>query len=270
MSEKDKQVIGTNLKHLRKLRNLTQQELADALEIRRSSIGAYEECRATPKYDTLKRISVFFQISTDHLMKEDLSQFSKEELSSPTAKSIDIAGKSLRVLHTTSDSEGKANIEFVPVRASAGYLNGYADPEYIEELPKFQIPTLRGSDFRAFEIKGDSMLPLRSGTIIIGEHVRDWHSIKDGETYIIISKTEGVVYKRAYHLQPGTENHRLHLKSDNPSYPPFDISMLDVQEVWKAKMYLSDEFPMPDISLEKLSSMVLDLQQQVIRMKEKD
>lgn len=268
MSEKEKQVIGINLKYLRKLKNLTQQELADELEIRRSSIGAYEECRATPKYDTLQRISEFFAISIDNLVKEDLTNFTQEELFSPSARQVDISGKSLRILNTTSDQSGRNNIEFVPMKASAGYLNGFADPEYIEELPKFQIPTLRAGTYRAFEIKGDSMLPLKSGTIIIGEYIEDWRAIKEGETYVIVSGAEGVVYKRVFHRAPGSDQHTLTLKSDNPAYPPFEIPMEDVREVWKAKMFMSDEFPAPDISLEKLSSMVMDLQQQMIRMKE--
>ena len=70
MSEKDKLIIGKNLKYLRKLKGLTQQELANHLGIRRSSIGAYEECRATPKYETLEKISDFFQVSIDLLVKE--------------------------------------------------------------------------------------------------------------------------------------------------------------------------------------------------------
>src|SRR3546814_6005241 len=44
---------------------------------------------------------------------------------------------SVRVLSITVDGDDKENIELVPVKASAGYLNGYADPEYIAELPKF-------------------------------------------------------------------------------------------------------------------------------------
>jgi hypothetical protein len=51
----------------------------------------------------------------------------------------------------------------VPLKASAGYLNGYADPEYVAKLPKFYLPMFKQGTFRAFEIKGDSMLPIISG-----------------------------------------------------------------------------------------------------------
>ncbi|MEZ4774312.1 MAG: LexA family transcriptional regulator [Bacteroidia bacterium] len=271
MSEKDKLIIGKNLKYLRKMKGLTQQELANHLAIRRSSIGAYEECRATPKYETLERISDFFNVSIDLLVKEDISGLSEEEMHSyPGQGQVDIEGKSLRVLPITLDSRGRENIEFVPQKASAGYLNGYADPEYIEDLTKFQLPMLGAGTFRAFEIKGDSMLPLKSGTVIIGEYLQNWREIKNGQTYIVVSETEGVVYKRVYVQADLEQSPVLNLRSDNTAYPPYDINISEVRELWKAKMFLSDDFPNPEISLEKLSSIVMEIQQQMIKLKDKN
>ncbi|MEO0471791.1 MAG: LexA family transcriptional regulator, partial [Bacteroidota bacterium] len=257
-------------KHLRKLKGLTQQELANHLGIRRSSIGAYEECRATPKYETLEKISDFFSVSIDLLVKEDVSQYTPEELQGQAGRGrIDIEGRKLRVLPITIDGNGRENIELVQQQqASAGYLNGYADPEYIEELPKFQLPMLGSGTFRAFEIKGDSMLPLRSGTVIIGEYVQDWREIKDGQTYVVVSETEGVVYKRVYNRTDTEGESSLQLRSDNTAYPPYSVKVNDVREVWRAKMYLSADFPDPDISLEKLSTIVMEMQQEMLKMKD--
>ncbi|MEL6676763.1 MAG: LexA family transcriptional regulator [Bacteroidota bacterium] len=268
MSDKDNQIIGKNLKYLRKLRGHTQQELANQLGIRRSSIGAYEECRATPKYETLEKISDFFEVSIDLLVKEDVSQFSAEELKGHQGnRRMDIEGRKLRVLPITIDEHGRENIEYVQTKASAGYLNGYADPEFIEELPKFQLPMLGSGTFRAFEIKGDSMLPLKSGTIIIGEYLQDWREVKDGTTYIVVSTTEGVVYKRIFNKTDADGDPAFTLVSDNAAYGPYEIKIEDVREIWKAKMLISDEFPDPSMSLEKISSIVLDLQQEVIKLK---
>jgi transcriptional regulator with XRE-family HTH domain len=52
--------ISSNLKYLRKKKGQTQQQFADAMEIKRSLIGAYEEDRAEPKYDLLKKNSRIF------------------------------------------------------------------------------------------------------------------------------------------------------------------------------------------------------------------
>lgn len=269
MTEKDEIVrIGNNMKLLRDLRNLTQQELADALDIKRSNIGAYEEGRATPKYDSIQKIATFFGVTLDMLIKEDLSQFSAEELTNHREqRRMDLEGRKLRVLPITVDNEGRENVELVPVTAAAGYLNGYADSTFIQNLPKFRLPMLGSGTFRAFEIKGDSMLPLKSGTVVIGEYIQDWRrDLKDGQPCIVVSQADGIVYKRVY-SNFNNEGGSLRLKSDNPAYPPYEVDIMHVKEIWRAKMYLSKEFPEPDITIERISSIVMELQQEVIKMK---
>ncbi len=271
MSEKEKIIIGKNLKFLRRRKGLTQQDLADKLGIRRSSIGAYEENRATPRYDTLEGISDFFEVSIDMLVRKNLSQLSEDDFQDyKKGGKLDVDGRNIRVLQVAVDYKNRENIIYVPQKASAGYMNGYADTEYIEELPKFYLPMLGNGTFRAFEINGDSMLPMKSGTIVIGEYVENWRDIKDGQTYIIASDTEGIVYKRIYNRISSDSSGELLLKSDNAIYPPYNIPVEDVREVWKAKMFLSNDFPEPDVSLEKLSAIVMDIQKEMIRMKGDD
>jgi len=53
-------LISSNIKFLRKKKGLTQQNFADQVGIKRSLVGAYEEERAEPKYDLLKKNSSFF------------------------------------------------------------------------------------------------------------------------------------------------------------------------------------------------------------------
>ena len=52
--------ISSNLKYLRKKKGLTQQQFADTLVIKRSLVGAYEEDRAEPKYELLKKFAEFY------------------------------------------------------------------------------------------------------------------------------------------------------------------------------------------------------------------
>jgi histidinol phosphatase-like enzyme len=55
---------------------------------------------------------------------------------------------------------------------------------------------LTGGNYRAFEIIGDSMLPTPSGSVIVGEKVDDLESLKNNTACILVSKNEGIVYKR--------------------------------------------------------------------------
>jgi transcriptional regulator with XRE-family HTH domain len=251
--------ISNNLKFLRKKKGLTQQNFADLMEIKRSLVGAYEEDRAEPKYELLKKFAEFYELSMDELVNEKITASWK-----PQPKSD---GSNIRILSISVDQQDRENIELVPVKACAGYLNGYADPEFISDLPKFHLPFFNQGTYRAFEIKGDSMLPLPTGSIVVGEYVENWNDLKAGETYVIISKNDGVVYKRVGN--PFKENKTLKLISDNPVYEPYSISTEDVVEVWKAKAYISTEFPQPspEPSLESLTHMMAQMQRSISTLK---
>lgn len=252
--------ISSNLKYLRKKKGLTQQQFADEIGIKRSLVGAYEEDRAEPKYDLLKRIAEYYDFSIDEFINEEINDKWKPKLKAQ--------GSNLRVLSISVDKDDNENIELVPVKASAGYLNGFSDPEYIRELPKFHLPlpALKQGTFRAFEIMGDSMLPIQPGSIIVGEYLDNWNDVKTGETYVIISKNEGVVYKRAGNRFK--ENKDLKLISDNKVYDPYSIASDDILEIWKAKAYFTSSLPepTPEPTIETLSTMMSQMQKSLSQL----
>jgi len=256
--------VAENIKHLRKLHGWTQGEFADKINIKRSLVGAYEEGRADPRLNNLQNMSKVFGVSVDSMISRDLTAKTLEQIRS-TQKNTG----GMKVLSITVDQEDNEFIDLIPQKASAGYLNGYADPQYLEELPKFQIPSLPNSGtYRAFEITGDSMLPIKPGTIVIGRYLDAIADIKDGRCYIILSKEEGVVYKRVFDYTH--EHGQLFLASDNKAYSPYKVDTSDIIEIWEAKAYLSMEIPEyadDDMSFEQLKNIVLELQQEVIKMK---
>src|SRR6185437_3858275 len=118
------------------------------------------------------------------------------------------------------------DIQLVPVKAAAGYLAGYADPEFLDELNTFTLPMLAPGNYRAFQIVGDSMLPTTSGSVIVGEKVDDIEEIKSNQTYIVVSRNEGIVYKRV--MKNNKSKNKLTLVSDNTSYQPYNVNSDDV------------------------------------------
>ena len=216
--------IARNLKFLRNRRGLTQKQLADQLDIKPPVIGAYEEGRAFPPLPVLLKLADFFQVSLD--------DFSRTDLNKP-GRLLRQEASSRKVLAITVDASGNENVELVLHKAAAGYLVGYQDPEFISELPKIKMPVLPSNrTMRAFEIRGDSMLPVRSGSIVFGEYVESLAQVKNGNTYILITETQGIVFKRVF-LHPEKRNHFL-LVSDNTLYAPYPLSFTEVHEVWKA------------------------------------
>lgn len=158
-------------------------------------------------------------------------------------------------------------IHFVPVKAAAGYLAGYGDAEFIDELNTFTLPMLTGGSYRAFEIIGDSMLPTPSGSIIVGEKVEDLESIKNNGTYIVVSSNEGIVYKRV--VKNNKNKQKLTLVSDNPSYQPYQVRAADVLEVWQAQAIINKVTQQQRWDVDALVNLVSNLQDQVSTLKKK-
>jgi len=118
---------GQNLKYLRKLRGWTQEEFANRLKIKRSLLGAYEEERAEPRIEVLEVVMELFKLTLDDLLLKDLGDNKTSFIAKRRAQKL---------------ASGSAEIQFVPVKAAAGYLAGYADPEFIDELNTFTLPML--------------------------------------------------------------------------------------------------------------------------------
>uniref|UniRef100_UPI004049D7EB XRE family transcriptional regulator n=1 Tax=Fulvivirga sp. TaxID=1931237 RepID=UPI004049D7EB len=258
-------LVSDNIKYLRKKIGLTQEQFAERIGIKRSLVGAYEEGRADPRISNLINMADVFGTSVDILINKDVSRLNESELVVSKYK----RGK--EVLAITVDENQRENIELVPQKAAAGYLNGYADREFIQELPKFKLPMLpSNATYRAFEITGDSMLPILPGTIIIGEYIDDIRDIKNGKTYVLVTKSEGIVYKRIFNYI--NDNGKLFLVSDNRNYAPYQLDADDILEVWVSKAYISVQFPDAnannEVSTEQLASIVLDLQKEIVRLKE--
>src|SRR5574338_12542 len=215
-------IANKNLKYLRRQRGWTQEEFAQKLHIKRSLLGAYEEERADPRIDVLEIVCDIFKLTLDDLLRKDLS---------------DTKGGYLAKRRAMKMSSGTVDIPFVPVKAAAGYLAGYADQDFIDELNTFTLPMLSGSEYRAFEIIGDSMLPTPSGSIIVGEKMENIDSIKNNTACIVVSRNEGIVYKRV--MKNGRTKNKLTMVSDNPSFHPYTINAEDVMEIWQAQIIIS-------------------------------
>ncbi|WP_297337650.1 LexA family transcriptional regulator [Algoriphagus sp.] len=253
--------LASNLRFLRKQKGITQSELAEKLEVQRTMISAYEDGRSEPKLGTLKQIADFLEVGIEELLEHDIESLGRKALQN----------RGINILTIAADENDNENITLVGQKASAGYLNGFADPEYMEQLPQFHLPNLsKQATYRAFELAGDSMLPLIPGTIVIGAYVDQLWSIRSGRTYILVTQTEGVVYKRVFNYLE--ENGKLFLVSDNEHYKPYEVKGEDVLEVWEAKAFISTDFPNPGdkkkaLSLEDLGEMIRDIQLDLQKLK---
>ena len=242
--------LPSNIRHLRSLKGVTQEQFAQKLNVSRSRISSYEENRAIPPIDFLIEISNFFKISLDILIKNDLSKVKDESF-------INI-GKDRVLFPITINEADEEMIEIVPQEASAGYLRGYSDPEYIEHLNKIKLAFLPTGTHRAFPIKGDSMLPVKSGSYIVARYIEDLQYIKSGKTYIIITLNDGIVYKRVF--DKIDEHNMLLLSSDNKKYDPYYVPVSEILELWEFTCCINtQEYDEHELKISSIATMLNQL-----------
>lgn len=245
--------ISDNLKYLRGKRNLSQQEAADSMKFGLDQYKKYEYGKNTPPAESLLVISRFYHISIDLLLTIDLQKFSIENL-------LKLADNRI-VLPITVDNAGNNLIEIVPHKAHAGaYLKGYADPEYIESLQQISLPFLGPGKHRAFPVGGDSMPPHDDKSYIVGKYIENLGEIKKDRTYILITHSEGMTYKRLN--SKNTDS--ITVEPDNVIYNPYEIKLSDIVEIWEYVAHIGQKDDKPIVSESaNVTGMFLELKRDI-------
>lgn len=250
--------ISDNLKYLRNRRSFSQQEAADGLQIPCERYKKYEYGKNTPPAETLLLISRFYHISIDLLLTIDLRKLNVDNLLKLDDNRI--------VLPITVDVDGNNFIEIVPHKARAGYLTGYADPEFIENLQQISLPFLGVGKFRAFPIGGDSMPPHNDLSFVIGKYVDNLGEIKKEKTYILITLSEGITYKR---LSSKNEE-SLTVAPDNIIYNPYEIKLSDILEIWEYVAHIGrDDSKFESMNSDNLSGILIGMQKDIAAINRK-
>lgn len=277
--------FSLQLRGIREKRGFSQGDLANAIndqlgiKLTRQAISNYENGTSNPDFDKLVALAKFLGVTTDLLLGivDDANGYpdgypdgyptSQKQFNS-TTKKVTIANDPqgqyqkavTKPILVTVDNSGVENIVLVPVKAAAGYLVGHHDPEYIESLPAFSVPTIQNGLFRAFEVQGYSMLSeegrgLYPSDIVIAQHLNHPVEVRDSRVYVVISREEGIIVKRC--LNRIRENNKLICNSDNRNgeYPPIILETEQIQEIWEFKAVISRQIPKPGDLFNRLNNL---------------
>ena len=223
--------FAANIQFLRKKNGFSQQEVAEKLGVSRTTLGDYERAHTEPDLRLLHKIAVMYGVPIDDLLNSKLF----------TGDLDAFHYKGMKILSLTTDKEGINNIECVQSKAYAGYLSQFQEPEFIKDLPKISIPQLKQGKYRAFEISGESMLPMAPGSIVICSYVEQLDDLQSNRINEYI------------------------LQSDNPTYENYILSATDISEIWHYKAHVSFQDPMK-LPQTDISMKLADLQSQLSRI----
>ena len=251
-------VFSDNIRFLRAKKEITQQDLANALIITRARYVSYEDGRSQPPIEVLIQISKFFNISIDLLVSIDIRKYPLEEILRLPDNRI--------VLPVVVDRLGNNSIEIIPQKASMGYLSGYSDPEYIESLQRISLPFLTNGKYRAFPARGDSMPPFKDGSYIIGKYVENIEGLKPKKSYVFVTLNEGISYKRF-----SSKNKKsITVSADNSFYEPYEIPLKEIIEIWQyASGIFPEDFEPDNFENYNLKDMFFELKKDIQKLDEK-
>jgi transcriptional regulator with XRE-family HTH domain len=250
-------LFSDNIRALRVKSKISQEKLAEQLQITRGRYVKYEDGTSEAPYEILKKIAYHFHISIDLLLSVDIRKIDFQDL-------IYLENNRL-ILPIQIEPNGDNSIEIVTQKVKAGYLTGYADPEYIESLQQISLPFLGTGKHRGFPVEGDSMPPHEEGSIIVGRYVENIGQVQDGKTYILITKNHGMVYKRLNKNKKNT----LVLESDNRFYPNYEVKFSEILEIWEFQCNIGrTDTKQPLTEIESLKQILLELKREVSEIKE--
>ena len=132
----------------------------------------------------------------------------------------------------TMDTNDRENMIMVPIKASAGYASNVQDTDWYNELPAFNIPLpqYREGSYRAFQVKGDSMLPvLQPQEWVMGKAVESARMANDNRIHVIVT-VDSILVKK---LRKSESPEAVLLISLNRDYPVIEQSVVEIKELWE-------------------------------------
>ena len=195
------------IKELRRMNNLSQQKLAEALNVHQTAISQWETDRTFPDIEIAKKLSDIFGVSIEYLLGLDA-----EDISS---KNFD-------------EFSGIANV--LPLKTKKVPLLGKiacGKPIYADEERGEYVLTSDGidADF-CLRAQGDSMIGARilDGDIVF---VKQQPSVENGQIAAVLIGDEATL-KRVYYYP---DKNKLVLNPENPAYEPLVYVGEELNEV---------------------------------------
>ena len=261
--------IFSNIKervlYISESKGITREKFFEDLGITYGNFKGKAKEKALSSDVLAKIITKYPEISSEWLLTGNgemlKSEGATEVIKTPRVEIIEpikVEGRSLMPKVVVVDDEDNDRIPLVSVKAQAGYLEGYDDSNYIEELPTYSLPEMRNGTYRMFQVSGFSMYPtLQDGSYVIGKFVEDWEWLGDNRVCVVVTERDGVIVKRV--TNRAREKGFLYCKSDNRDYKHIKVMLEDIKEIWECQAHISFEFLDPVTNYQKIAELEVNL-----------
>lgn len=234
--------MAYNIRAIRELYNLTQGELAAALDLTREVVNKMEKGRMKQSKATQLKLRMFLEGQ-----KSEENSQGVEILGMAAAGPAKLPLPYMEQRREQKKEKAPLMVPLVGIKAQAGYVKGFEQTDYMDNLEKYSLPpgvNPAGALWSYFEVDGDSMEPtLYAGDILLASMLphEDWPEIKNFCVYVILTDQQLMV-KRVYQKDTDTWV----LISDNDElYPQVLLPVSSILQVWTFRRHIRSQVPQP-------------------------
>ena len=214
--------FGKNIRKIRTVKSLSQQSFAEMFELKRGTLGAYEEGRSEPKIDTLMKIANHFSITIDELLTKELTVNNLLKFKGS------FAGDQEELL-----KEQFTSVPCIVPTIRSRYITGFDDNGFLKSLPCLKLPISNDVSFRGFIVDSLEMSDHEKGLfpkdVVIGKFVpkKDWKKLDNGKLMLVLVADQ-LVLRRGY-----ITNTNLVLRADHRVIDDITAGLDEVKELWE-------------------------------------
>lgn len=216
--------FGRNIKKIRGVKGLSQKAFAELFDLKRATLGAYEEGRSEPRIETIIKIANYFSITIDSLLTSDL-----------TVNELVRFKDELLLSDELEEKESMMSIKYVSERNIKSYSEYYDNVSFLNDLPEISLPIESDVLLRAFTVTNLEMTDHDKGLypkdIVIAEKIaeEEYDSFGNGEVVLVVLEKE-VVLRKIYFIAD-----KVILKAAHKNIEEKVFEKVEIKELWQSK-----------------------------------
>jgi transcriptional regulator with XRE-family HTH domain len=247
--------FGKNIKKIRGVKGLSQQAFADLFDLKRGTLGAYEEGRSEPKIDTIILIANYFSIAIGDMLTAEL-----------TVNQLLRFNDSLTLTPEDLEREQFAQVPCITEKTAEDYIEYYDNEAFLADLPQLSLPLNTEKEFIGYTVANLEMTTHDKGLfpndVVIAEKVpKNVIAKLNNGTIVLVVTDKELILRRLYVTSKG-----LVLRADHKNIEDICMDKKSVKQMWRVRYVFFRRVPdMSDTFEDKLA--MLELQMKELRGK---
>ena len=236
--------FGKNVKKIRGVKKLSQQAFADKFDLKRATLGAYEEGRSEPKIDTIIKVANYFSISIGDILTKEITINQLLSFNEGITTDVNQMVKS-----------SLAEIPFVNQLNKEIFITNFMQSKSYSSLPMLKVPIKETEGMLAYVVEDLIMVENQEGLfpddIVIGKEIAN-DKVNKGDVVLALAN-ESLFVRRFFK----TETHYV-LKADHVNIAPVEIDFADEICFWKVTEVILKRYPKFISGVENKINQIMD------------